>query len=183
MTFISGGACPLYQFEFTFTELELRQAYRYLGSRGLGQWAAGGKHSAWHLYWISNLALAVALAIQTGNPLWFLIPVPLIYLATHLLSVRRLARFGRRAIASGRYTNPQEPLRLEIGEDWVSYSAVDRRTWISARLITTFRRVNDFYVLVAADTRIFFPVRIIPEKLRADFEVTVGRMGERKQDG
>jgi hypothetical protein len=57
MTFNSGGTGPPYQFEFTFTELELKRAYRYLGSRGLGQLVSRGEHSVWNLYWISNLLL------------------------------------------------------------------------------------------------------------------------------
>jgi hypothetical protein len=170
---------PLYQFEFTFTESELKRFYSYFGNRVFLRSARPGESSLWNLYWISNLLLALALAIQTANPLWFFVPVPIVYLIAHLLSARRFTAFGERAIKSGRLTNPVEPLRIEIGEDWVHSSAIDRRIWMAAKLITTFRRVDDFYVLAATDTSIFFPVRIVPTELRAEFEATLVRIARR----
>lgn len=173
-----AAARPIYQFEFAFTESELKRFYSYFGNRAFSR-SREGERSIWNLYWISNLVLALALAIQTGNPLWFFIPVPIVYLAAHLLSARRLAAFAHRAITSGRYTNPQEPLRIEVGRDWIHSAAADRRTWMAAQLITTFRRVGDFYILSAPDTSIFFPVRIVPGELRADFEATLARMARK----
>jgi len=166
------SARVLYQFEFRFTDAEIKRFYARFGSRYLQRFAGQTERSHWNLYWISNLILSLVLAIKAGNALWILLPPPILYLLAQFLSHRKWVAYGTQAIKR----SSVQPMGISIGEDWVLTDSPTRRIWMSAKLITDFHRIDQYYVVLFADTSICFPIRVVPEQVRSGFEATLSGM-------